>query len=263
MSEDIQLYKELVEFCNNNKDKIESKFDREVKFSKFNERCFEEMYQNIRNENNPIAPKILKERVEGLTECYKKMGFRFLRKRNQMIKGLDIQLGQWYEKAFRLFLEDKGVIINKKGHPFPDFEIHNKDSQPIFYYEMKYIKAPFIYANTKVKNTYPYESSRYDYECSLTLDTGKKLNSQRIKYESDIKPLGIPFYYVWWFDAPHLKGIFYMNADNVYDYWDNVGTLHTRELREGDKISNQIKEKIYPPLLKMNSLSSLISFLKK
>ena len=96
-----------------------------------------------------------------------------------------------------------------------------------------------------MKNTYPYTSTRYDYECSLTLDTGKKLQGQRDKYENDIKPSGIPFYFLWWFDAPHLKGIFYMNAEDVFDYWDNVGTLHNRKEREGDKIAKQIKGKIY------------------
>ncbi|MDC1465850.1 hypothetical protein N8387_09265 [Polaribacter sp.] len=262
MNKDIEIYKELVTFCNSNKEKIESKFDREVKFNEFNERCFEEMYLNLRKEPAPIAPKMLKEKVEGLTECYKKMGFRFMRKRNEMIKGLDIQLGQWYEKAFQFFLEEKGIIITKKGHPFPDFEVQSDSGKAIAYCEMKFIKAPFMNAHNLVKNTFPYNSKRYDYECSLTLDTGKKLQSQRTKYEEDIKPQRIPFYYIWWFDAPHLKGIFFMNADDVYEYWDQVGTLHEREAREGDQIAKQIKGKIYPPLLKMKSLSDLILNLK-
>ena len=53
-----------------------------------------------------------------------------------------------------------------------------------------------------------------------------------------------------------------MNSVDVYNYWDNVGTLHEREEREGDKLANQIKGKIYPPLLKMKSLSELIKELK-
>ncbi|WP_046745347.1 hypothetical protein [Kordia zhangzhouensis] len=254
---DIELYKELVDFCNANKDNIETKFDREVKFTSFNEDCFNEMYLKIKNEPNPIAPKELKTRIEGLTECYKKMGFKFMRKRNKMIKGLDIQLGQWYEKAFQFYLESKGIIVAKKGFPFPDFVVNPE--KPKAYYELKYIEAPFISANNMVKNTYPYTSTRYDYECSLTLDTGKKLQGQRDKYENEIKSKGVPFYFVWWFDAPHLKGIFFMNAEEVFDYWDNVGTLHNREEREGDKIANQIKGKIYPPLLKMDSLSSFLN----
>lgn len=257
---DIELYKELVTFCNDNKDKIGTKFNRKVEFTEFNQNCFIEMYIKLKGESNPLAPKILKERVEGLTECYKKKIAPFMFKRNEMVKGLDIQLGQWYEKAFQLFLETKDIKLAKKGFPFPDFVVNPEN--PKAYYELKYIEAPFISADKLVKNTYPYTSKRFDYECSLTLDTGEKLKGQRDKYENDIRPAGIPFYYVWWFDAPHLKGIFYMNAEDVFDYWDNVETLYDRKERDGDKISKQIKGKIYPPLLKMSSLSSLINKIK-
>lgn len=257
MNEDVKLYKELVEFCNNNKDKIETKFDRKIEFTDFNETCFQEMYLNIKNEANPLAPKILKDRVKGLTECYRFVIPMYMKKRNESIKGLDIQLGQWYEKAFQMFLASKGVNVQKKGFPFPDFIVGSEEN-PKAYFEFKFIEAPFISANNLVKNTYPYETTRFDYECSLTLDTGKKLKSQRDKIETDLDPKGIPTYYIWWFDAPHLKGVFYMKSTEVFDFWDNVGTLFEREEREGDKIAEQIKGKIYPPLLKMESLSSLI-----
>lgn len=261
MNENVKLYRDLVRFCFENKSLISEKFDRKVEFDDFNERCFNEMYLNLVSEINPVAPKILKERVEGLAEAYKAMGFKFMMRRNKMIKGLDIQLGQWYEKAFQLFLASKGIPVIKKGFPFLDFLVGTEDN-PIAYYELKYIEAPFISANNLVKNTYPYESSRYDYECSLTLDTGKKLKSQRDKVEQDILPKNIPCYYVWWFDAPHLKGIFFMPAEEVFDYWDKVDTLHERQEREGDKIAEQIRGKIYPPLLKMKSLSEFINAIK-
>lgn len=256
MNKNILLYKELVAFSNANKETIESKFTRTLKFDEFNERCFVEMYENIKTENNPVAPKILKDRIEGLAECYKNEIYPFLTKRTKFIKGLDIQLGQWYEKAFKLFLESKGFIINKKGFPFPDFEIV-KEGRVKAYYELKYIEAPFVYAHTKVKNTYPYTDLRYDYECSLTLDTGRKLQEQREKIENDLNE--IPTFFVWWFDAPHLKGIFYMTSKEVFDYWDNVGDLHNREKREGDNESKQVTTKIYPPLLKMKSISDFIT----
>ena len=261
MNEDIKLYEELVEFCNLNKEKIETKFDRKVEFSQFNESCFHEMYLNIKSEDKPIAPKILKDRVKGLAECYRFVIPKYLNKRNQYIKGLDIQLGQWYEKAFQLFLQAKGITATKKGFPYPDFAVGD-ETKPIAYYELKYIEAPFISANNLIKNTYPYESTRFDYECSLTLDTGNKLKNQRKKIETDLIPQNIPTYFVWWFDAPHLKGIFYMEASEVFDFWDNVGNLHEREEREGDIIAEQVKGKIYPPLLKMGSISSLIEKLK-
>lgn len=255
MNQNIQLYKELVTFCNEHKNDIETKFERNLKFDEFNERCFIEMYENMKDEPNPIAPKILKDRIQGLTECYKNEIFAFLKKRGKFTKGLDIQLGQWYEKAFKLFLESKGFEVKKKGFPFPDFQVI-KDDEIKAYYELKYIEAPFVYANVKVKNTYPYSDLRYDYECSLTLDTGRKLDEQREKIEKDITD--VPTFYVWWFDAPHLKGIFYMPASEVFDYYDNVGDLHDREKREGDDESKQVTTKIYPPLLKMKSISDFI-----
>ncbi len=257
MTEDIKLYKELVLFCNENANIIEPKFSRMLEFTSFNERCFEEMYFNIKDEDNPIPPKILKEKVDGLTECYKNLMPKFLNKRNQFIKGLDIQLGQWYEKAFKMFLESKGILLKKKGFPYPDFVVENEDG-PVAYFELKYIEAPFVNANNVIKNTYPYTSKRFDYECSLTLDTGEKLKNQRRKIENEIIPLDIPAFYIWWFDAPHLKGVFYMNAIDVFNYWDNVGEVFERDKREGDYIDNQTKGKIYPPLLKMKSLSSLL-----
>jgi hypothetical protein len=258
MNQDIEVYKELVNFCNANKSLIETKFERDLVFNDFNEKCFQEMYVNIKDEENPIAPKILKDRVPGLAECYRFVIPKFLNKRNEFVKGLDIQLGQWYEKAFQLFLSNIGIPVHKKGFPFPDFLVGNEE-KPIAYYELKYIAAPFISAHTSVKNTYPYSSTRFDYECSLTLDTGRKMEEQRIKIERDILSKDIPVYYVWWFDAPHLKGIFYMSAKEVFNYYDNVGTIHERESRSGDETTKQVKGKIYPPLLKMKSLKSLIN----
>ena len=49
-----------------------------------------------------------------------------------------------------------------------------------------------------------------------------------------------------------------MEADEVFNYWDHVQLQHIRKEREGDKKFKQIKRKIYPPLLKMESLSSFI-----
>ena len=139
MTNDISLYKELVEFCNSNKEKIEKKFQRKVEFSDFNERCFEEMYFKIKAAENPVPPKVLKERINGLKECYRYVIPRYLVKRNQFIKGLDIQLGQWYEKAFQLFLASKGIVVKKKGFPYPDFAVV-KNNKIKAYYELKFIQ---------------------------------------------------------------------------------------------------------------------------
>ena len=42
---------------------------------------------------------------------------------------------------------------------------------------------------------------------------------------------------------PHLKGIFYMDAEDVFDYWDNVGTYIIEKKEKGIKLINRLKEK--------------------
>ena len=53
-----------------------------------------------------------------------------------------------------------------------------------------------------------------------------------------------------------------MPAKEVFEYWDLVGDLHERKEREGDLIDKQEKGKIYPPLLKMNSISEFLNEIK-
>ncbi|KAA6333461.1 hypothetical protein EZS27_018129 [termite gut metagenome] len=258
MNVDITLYRELIDFCNNNQDIIETKFKRNMEFSELNEACYEEMFQNCRKTTTPPTVKHFKGIIPGLTEAYKTMAPYFFDKRNESIKGLDIQKGQWYEKALQLFLKTKGVFVNKKRFPFPDFEVMI-DNKIVGYYELKYIKSPFISANNVIKDTYPYSSTRYDYEASLTLDTGEKIEKQRYKIETDILPQNIPVHYVWWYDCFHIKGIFAMSAAEVFDYYDHLsGDLLQRKEREGDLEVHQEKGKIYPPLLNMNTFSELL-----
>lgn len=149
----------------------------------------------------------------------------------------------------------------KKGFPYPDFEV-SINGKIVGYYELKYIKSPFLSANTKIKETYPYDSQRYDYEASLTLDTGRKMERQREKSEERMSQ-GFPVYFVWWFDCFHIKGIFAMSADKVFDYYDHLsGNLLVRKTREGDKEAHQEKGKIYPPLLEMDTFTELIESFK-
>lgn len=258
MNEDIRLYKELIEFCNSNQERIETKFKQEMEFTKLNEACYNEMFLKCRKIDAPLPVKYFKEIIPGLTEAYKTSAPKFWVKRNEYIKGLDIQKGQWYEKALQLFLKNKGVAVVKKGFPYPDYEV-SVDGKIVGYYELKYIKSPFLSANNTIKDTYPYSSTRYDYEASLTLDTGEKMRKQREKIETDILPADIPVFYVWWYDCFHIKGIFAMPAEEVFDYHDHLsGDLHHRKEREGDITDNQEKGKIYPPLLNMYTFPELI-----
>jgi hypothetical protein len=262
MNPDIELYKELISFCNDNQETIESKFKRELSFSEFNETCYVEMFEKCRKVENPPPVKYFKEIIPGLSEAYKENGNYFMKKRNESIKGLDIQKGQWYEKALQLFLNSKGLSVNKRGFPYPDFEVKYKDDI-VGYYELKYIKAPFLSANQKIKNTYPYSTTRFDYEASLTLDTGNKLANQR-KQVVDLMNNGYSVHYVWWYDSFHIKGIFAMSADEVYNYYDNIKEdLLIRNVRQGDEETHQERGKIYPPLLNMMTFSEYINFLMK
>lgn len=253
-SEDIALYKELLTFCDKIKQKQKFRFEGNLEFSQFNEACYNEMYAKNRGNPTPPKPSIFKEIIPELKEVYSKASKFYFQKRNEMIKGLDIQQGHWFEEAFREFLKKKGFETNKKGFPFPDIEIL-KEGKTIAYFELKYIRAPFIYANNIV------DKLRWDYECSLTLDVGDKLRKQREKIEKDISPSKIPVFYIWWYDAPHIKGIFFMEAGEIFSYWDEVGTSHERKEREGDKIDKQVKGKIYPLLLKMHSFSEFLKIL--
>ena len=262
MMTDIELYKELISFCEEHKEEIESKFQRTHQFDAINEECYKKMFWEQRKTTTPLAPKILKEAIPGLTELYREKSAYYLNPRNKFKKGLDIQLGQWYEKALQLFLKSKGIEVSKKGFPFPDYEVC-VNGKVTAYYELKFIEAPFISASTKIKDTYPYTSPRYDYEASLTLDTGSKLIRQREKMESDLISKGVHVHYIWWFDCFHIKGVFTMPAAEVFDYYDHLaGDVHTRKEREGDKEAHQEKGKIYPPLLNMGTLSEYIQLIK-
>lgn len=260
LENDIKLYSELVSFCNNHAKDIETNFSRKLDFNDFHIECYEKMFYNNRFASEPPTVKSLKDQINGLSSAYKEAAKYYLNPRNKYKKGLDIQLGQWYEKALQLFLKEKELIIKKNGFPFPDLEISDNNGNILAYFELKYIEAPFLYANNKIINTYPYNSVRYDYEASLTLDTGDKLMKQREKME-ELEKKGVPIHFVWWFDCFHIKGIFAMSSHDVFNYYDKVGNIHTRNVREGDLDTLQETTKIYPPLLEMITFEEYLRIL--
>ena len=262
MNASIELYKELIDFCEKHQDDIETKFQRHHSFEPINESCYEIMYCAQRNTSSPRPPKDLKAEIPGLTELYKEKSAFYMNPRTKFKKGLDIQLGQWYEKAFQQYLATKGITVVKKGFPFPDYEV-SINGKVVAYYELKFIESPFITANTKITDTYPYDTKRYDYEASLTLDTGDKMAGQRKKIEKELLPSGCKVHYIWWFDCFHIKGVFAMSAEDVFDYYDHLsGDVHVRKQREGDIEAHQELGKIYPPLLNMIPLSEILDLYK-
>ena len=71
MNASIELYKELIDFCEKHQDDIETKFQRHHSFEPINESCYEIMYCAQRNTSSPRPPKDLKAEIPGLTELYK------------------------------------------------------------------------------------------------------------------------------------------------------------------------------------------------
>lgn len=118
MNPDIELYKELIQFCEEHMDEIETKFQRHHSFEQINEDCYEKMFLNQRHTDAPLAPKVLKGQVPGLAELYKKWAPYYINPRNSYRKKLDIQLGQWYEKALQLFFASRGITVQKKDSRF-------------------------------------------------------------------------------------------------------------------------------------------------
>lgn len=263
ISKEIDLYKELVAFCNSNAHIIESSFERHLEFTSFHEECYEKIFFNNRHVSIPPPVKELKALIPNLSEAYKNAAAYYLKPRLKYKKSLDIQLGQWYEKALTLYLATKGYNIKKKGFPYPDLEVNDQSGHILSYFELKYIESPFLYANSQIKNTYPYESTRFDYEASLTLDTGEKMERQRERM-LDLESQGLPVHFLWWFDSFHVKGIFAMTAHDVYDFYDHVGgNLFERKTREGDSEAHQEIGKIYPPMLEMITFSEYLDLLEE
>lgn len=261
VQEEIILYKELVEFCNSHSEQIETNFKRTLEFNIFHEECYKTIFYDNRHTSAPPQVKDLKNSIIGLKEAYSSAAKYYLNPRNKYKKGLDIQLGQWYEKALCMFLDEKGFMVRKKGFPFPDLEVSDKKGNTLAYFELKYIESPFLYANTHITNTYPYNSTRFDYEASLTLDTGQKLQGQRERMQ-ELEVDGFPVHFIWWFDSFHIKGLFAMSSHNVFDYYDHVGNLHERKTRDGDKEVHQEIGKIYPPLLEMTTFGEYLNLLE-
>jgi hypothetical protein len=254
---DINLYKDLVKFCNDHGTEIETRFQRLLVFNDFHAECYEKMFYKNRHPVAPPAVKELKKVIPQLSDAYIKASSYYLNQRTRYKKGYDIQLGQWYEKALKLFLATKGLKIKKKGFPYPDLQITDDRGVVLAYFELKFIEAPFLMADKKIKKTYPYSTKRYDYEASLTLDTGEKMLKQREKME-ELEKKGYPVHFLWWFDCFHVKGIFAMASHEVYGFYDCVGNQHERKLRDGDLEDHQEIGKIYPPLLEMTTFAEYL-----
>lgn len=234
-------------------------FDKE-----FNSCCISYMYDSQRNGKSYLSRQDFWPKISKLKSICASCWKFYLDPRNNSVKFLDIRLGKYFENEFMGFLRAKGFEcirgdIDRKN--YPDIAVLHKNRQPACYLELKYLTAPFVKVYTLVKG-------RECYEGSTTLDTGKKIATQRQIVETEIT---VPVFYVYWLDYPCIKGVFFMKSNDVYAYIDAVqGTEWIRKQRSGDFVDTgqgKLKvghlNKVYLPLLRMGNFEELLNNIQR
>ncbi len=265
----MQLYEELLE---NSKVKLDSflekypKHETQLEFNEINKKCLEKIYDELRLEEKILPRTELTEQIENLKPTCSSCMKHYFSARNRSAKFLDIKLGKKFEEVFVDFLNFKGIKSKQfeKGTPlpYPDIEILDEKDEIVARCEIKYMSAPFLLIWKKYPGKECYESSN-------TLDVGDKIKRQRKFVEEEID---VPVFYVYWLDYPCIKGVFYMDSENVYKYIDSVGGEEfERKEREGDFVKDKDggkkklaqTKKIYLPLYSMKNFNQLFDELKE
>jgi hypothetical protein len=183
-------------------------------------------------------------------------------------KNSDIGVGKKLEDAFGEFFQavlDKecdGATIERadvENLHNPDFVI-KFNGKAIIWIEFKVIFRPFLKISEKVSENYEC----YSHSLTLDISNGKKLENQRILVASD--SIGEKnCIYVYWYDLPCIKGIFWMPSTQVYQHQDNQAP-YERKIVEGDRnAKGEVRaavNKIYLPLHEMNDFYSIVSVIK-
>lgn len=182
-------------------------------------------------------------------------------------KSSDITEGNAYEDIFIRFLNQKFSSLGVNKHcaradtenlHMPDLKIVQDDGKVTLYIELKAIFKPFLSIAKKVNDKFECYSN------SLTLDieNGKKLLEQKKLVEAE---QNIPTLYVYWYDLPCIKGIFWMRSENVYLLLEEQAG-YDRYLQPGDYDQhgrkNSATKKLYLPLHKMSDFHSMFEIIK-
>ena len=191
----------------------------------------------------------------------------FLQQPPEINHAEDIRIGRVFEDYFSDFLNEyfrvKNLHLNcsradniKKN--MPDFKIVDLNSGiDIFYFEFKCIFKPFIRVSRNIKGAQCYNQS-------LTLDCDSKLTKQKqLIYSGDILEKTA---YVYWYDIPCVKGVFWQFSKDVFEYEESAGT-YKRKTKLGDYDEKGIKvghiDKIYLSLQNMYNFDSLLQHIIK
>lgn len=194
----------------------------------------------------------------------------FLGNLKNIDKDSDIGLGKGLESCFLDFFnkELEARKSNLKCVPadmydaqqpdymhMPDFKVIDADGYAHFYLEFKAIFRPYIKISERVRTDYEC----YSHSQTLDISNGKKLENQKKLVEK----IGVDkVAYVYWYDIPCVKGIFWLPASRVYELWDNGDTpRYERKTVQGDlNAQGYVRasiHKLYLPLLEMNDFDSL------
>ena len=254
------LYEDLIDFAQPQLSeffKNVSLFSGQFNYSEFNQKCYDAMYENNRQDTLKTV-KELKAEITDLAPVCKQCGAYYVQPRNRSRIKYDLIMGQFFENIlidfFNMKLHIKAMHADKQNKQYPDCMILCGDKQIAAYFEVKYHGAPFISAINKI--------NRYCYEGSITLDY-KKIIKQLELVESDIER---PVFFLHWVDFPCLKGIFFQTAEQIKQYIYDNGEQFTRKQREGDLEKSPLSvylSKFYPPLLEMGSFEEFVSTIKK
>ncbi|MDU9594185.1 hypothetical protein R7O05_04200 [Vibrio sp. Vb5032] len=190
----------------------------------------------------------------------------FLGNRPKIDHQNDLKIGTYLEQHFMQFMNEQ---FNLRSWPFvceradterlnmPDFKITDTETGSIvLYFEFKCIFKPFIMVGRKIDNTHCYSHS-------MTLDGDDKLNKQKqLVYHNGIKDKTV---YIYWYDIPCVKGVFWQFCDYVFDYRARAET-YSRVRQDGDyRSGRQVGhvDKIYLPLHQMKHFQELLFYLEK
>lgn len=185
-------------------------------------------------------------------------------------KRADISFSKDLERCFQEFLEEQLNSLNaditcvradQNDLHMPDFKIkRNRDLSVLLYFEFKVIFRPFLLIAKKVNPVFECYSN------SLTLDlsNGNKLQEQRERVERLLGTANV--IYVYWYDLPCVKGIFWMPSQGVYKIMDEQqAAAYDRRNVAGDfnefGRKNAATKKLYLPLLEMSDLNSLFELI--
>ncbi|MDU7481578.1 Uncharacterised protein [Enterobacter ludwigii] len=176
---------------------------------------------------------------------------------DDIVRGIGIEVSfmnylNFIFKIKKTQLECKKADVEYKN--MPDLKIEDKyNGEVLFYIEMKSIFKPFVKINSLVSSDFYCNSH------SLTLDSDEKLEKQFNLIESnEIQDKTI---YVYWYDIPCLKGIFWSTYRYVLEC-KNTQREYIRQAVKGDYRENRKSghiQKIYLNIKEMSDFESLIT----